>query len=333
LGTFVLYFDRPSDATPRDHELAAVITHAAAIIISRYNEAAQRTRIQESLRRSEEKYRTLFETIDEGFAIVELIFDEAGKPVDYLFIETNPAFERHTGLKDAVGQTMRSLIPDHEQVWFDVYGRVALTGKPERFEGQAAALGYWYDVFAFPTGSPNQNHVAILFKDISERKRINEALRESNERMRLLIEGVTESAIFTMDQSGSIDSWNTGSERLYGFHEDEIIGQHFTVLFTDVDKRLGLPERELETALRTGRSVIERWHVREDGSTFFASGVIQPLGQNRDEGFVKIARDMTDRLRTEAARREKELLQTLLLLRSLRGPALLEICMTNWDSR
>ena len=317
LGIFVLYFDRPRDATPRDHELAALITHTAAIIISSYNEAAQGTRIQESLRRKEEKYRTLFETIDEGFAIVEVIFDEAGQPIDYLFIETNPAFERHTGLRDAVGQTMRSLIPDHEQVWFDVYGRVALTGKPERFEGRAAALGYWYNVFAFPTGSPDQNHVAIVFNDVSQRKRTNEALRESNERMRLLIEGITESAIFTMDPDGSIDTWNTGSERLYGYREDEIIGQHFIVLFTDEDKRVGLPERELETARTTGRSVVERWHVRKDGSTFFASGVVQPLGENRDEGFVKIARDVTERLRAESAQREKDLLKTLVTAQEL----------------
>src|SRR3546814_3129861 len=100
------------------------------------------------LHRGAEKYRSLFDSIEAGFCIIEMIFDDAGKPVDYRFIETNPAFARHTGLSDAVGKSMRSLVPGHEQHWFDIYGQVARTGEAVRFEDAAEALGgYWYDVY------------------------------------------------------------------------------------------------------------------------------------------------------------------------------------------
>jgi PAS domain S-box-containing protein len=126
---------------------------------------------------SEARYRTLFDSIDEGFCVVEVIFDADGRPVDYRFDEANPAFAQQTGLEDAVGRRMRELAPAHEEHWFRIYGRVATTGEPVRFEAGAAALGRWYDVFAFRIGPPEARRVAILFNDVGERKRA-EAERE-----------------------------------------------------------------------------------------------------------------------------------------------------------
>ena len=142
--------------------------------------AVERARAEEALRASEEKYRTLFESMDEGFCIVEVILDGAGEPVDYRFVETNPAFERHTGLRDAAGKRMRELEPRHERHWFEAYGRVALTGNPERFQNAAEHLGgRLYDVYAFRVGSPEERKVAILFADITRRREAEE------ERLRL----------------------------------------------------------------------------------------------------------------------------------------------------
>jgi PAS domain S-box-containing protein len=138
-------------------------------------------RAEEDLRRSEERYRTLFESIDAGFCIIEVKFDEANRPIDYRFVEVNLAFERQTGLVDAAGKWMRELAPAHEQHWFDMYGRIALTGEPVRFENAALALGRWYDVHAFRIGAPEARRVAILFNDLSDRRRAEEALRELNE--------------------------------------------------------------------------------------------------------------------------------------------------------
>src|SRR5688572_4420989 len=104
---------------------------------------------------SEVKYRELFESIDEGFCIIEVIFDRQDKPIDYRFLETNPSFERHTGLVGVRGRTIRQLVPQHEQHWFDIYGRVALTGEPARFEQRAEHLGRrCYNVYAWRHGLP-----------------------------------------------------------------------------------------------------------------------------------------------------------------------------------
>jgi two-component sensor histidine kinase len=121
-------------------------------------------------------YRALFDAIDHGFCIVEVLFDEQNNPLDYRFLEINATFEAQTGLKDAVGKTMRSLEPDHEAHWFNIYGEIALTGKPLRFEKPAEALGRWYDVYAFRVGTPADRRVAILFNDITQRKRDEERL-------------------------------------------------------------------------------------------------------------------------------------------------------------
>jgi PAS domain S-box-containing protein len=126
------------------------------------------------LRESEERYRTLFETIDDGFCIMQMLLDANGETVDYRFLETNDTFERHTGLKDAVGRTARELVPDLDASWFERYGRVAATGEALRFESPAPAMGRWFEVFASRVGAPALRQVALVFKDITERKAAEE---------------------------------------------------------------------------------------------------------------------------------------------------------------
>ena len=128
---------------------------------------------------SESHYRALFESIDLGLCVIELIFDADGRAVDYVFLEVNPAFTDHTGLKNVVGRRIRELVPAIEERWFRIFGDVARTGVPIRFEQEAAALGRWYSVYAFRVDDPSQRHVAVLFRDISEQKRTEEALRRS----------------------------------------------------------------------------------------------------------------------------------------------------------
>jgi PAS domain S-box-containing protein len=133
--------------------------------------------MEAALRASEARYRALFESIDEGFCVIELLFEDgdgdgAPRPVDYRFVEANPAFVAQTGLVDAVGRRMREFAPAHEAHWFEIYGRVALTGEPTRFEAPAEALGRWYDVYAFRVGEPHERRVAVLFNDISTRKHV-----------------------------------------------------------------------------------------------------------------------------------------------------------------
>lgn len=173
VGTFAMFFEQPRSPTPDDLHFAKSMCSTAAIIIAQHQNHSE-------LRESEARYRDLFNSIDEGFCTIEVQFDDAGHAFDYLFLETNPAFERQTGLKDAVGRTMRELSPDHEKHWFDIYGDIALTGEPKRFQRPAEALGHWYDVYAFRVGTPEQRRVAVLFNDVTERR-----LTESRQRVLL----------------------------------------------------------------------------------------------------------------------------------------------------
>jgi signal transduction histidine kinase/DNA-binding response OmpR family regulator len=137
-----------------------------------------RTLAEQERRDSDERYRTLFESVDEGFCIVDMMFDAAGAPVDYRFIEMNPMFEQHTGLRGAIGRTARELVPDLNGFWFEVYGRVATTGVAERFVNEAVAMSRWFDVYASRLGGPDSRKVAILFNDISARKLAELELRQ-----------------------------------------------------------------------------------------------------------------------------------------------------------
>jgi PAS domain S-box-containing protein len=139
-------------------------------------------RTGQRLRQSEERYRTLFNSIDEGFCIIEMVFDESDKAVDYLFLDTNPAFEKQTGLVDVQGKRIRELAPEIEDHWLETYGKVALTGEPVRFESQAEHLRRWFDTYAFRYGDRENRQVAVLLKDITERKGIEEALQEADRR-------------------------------------------------------------------------------------------------------------------------------------------------------
>lgn len=127
---------------------------------------------------SEDRYRVLISSIDEGFGICEMLLDEDGKPVDFRILEVNPVFEPLTGLEQAVGKTARELVPDVEDIWFEIYGRVALTREPIRFEQKSEPLKRWFDINAFPIGEPESRLFGILFTNITARK----ALEQERER-------------------------------------------------------------------------------------------------------------------------------------------------------
>lgn len=129
-------------------------------------------------RGTESEYRRLFESTDAGFCIAEMIFDAAGRAIDYRFLETNPAFEQQTGWTNVVGRRVREFAPELESYWFERYGRVALTGEPVRFQHRVAALQRWYEVSATRFGAPEKRQVAMLFHDITQRKRDEEAIQQ-----------------------------------------------------------------------------------------------------------------------------------------------------------
>jgi PAS domain S-box-containing protein len=122
------------------------------------------------LRQSEERYRTLFESMNQGFCIVEVLFEQHRQPFDYRFLLVNPAYERQTGLTNVVGRTLSEVILSHLEYWPQIYGQIAVTGQPQRFERRAEGLNRTYEVAAWRVGERTQRRVVVLFNDISERK-------------------------------------------------------------------------------------------------------------------------------------------------------------------
>ena len=147
-------------------------------------EITERKQTEAALQKSQTRYRQLFETMDDGFCVCEMLVDEDGTPYDYRFLEVNHTFEGHTGLKDATGKTAHQLIPNLEPHWVEMYSKAALQRERVRFEQVARELKRWFEVYAFPFGPPDSGQFAIQFKDTTARKRTEEALRKSEARFR-----------------------------------------------------------------------------------------------------------------------------------------------------
>jgi len=184
-GVLFVHYGHPHDFT--DEEL--LLTEETA---ERTWSAVARARSEEALLLSEGRYRTLFDSIDEGFCLIEVLFDESDTAFDYRFIEANPAFERHTGLSNAVGRTILEMVPAHEKHWFKIYGEIAKSGTARRFEEAAGAMGRFYDVYAFRVGDPEARQVAVLFNDVTKRKNVELRVQENEERLRTLFESMNE---------------------------------------------------------------------------------------------------------------------------------------------
>lgn len=142
-----------------------------------------------AVRKSEQRFRTILETIESAFAIVQVKFDADDLPIDYQFIEANPAFERQAGV-NLQGKWVTEFAPELEQFWFDTYGHVAKTGEPATFESYAKAFQRWFDVRAVSVGDLAERQIAIIFSDVTQRHEAEERLRVSEALARRNVERV-----------------------------------------------------------------------------------------------------------------------------------------------
>jgi len=258
-----------------------------------------RKQVERTLRKSEENYRTLWNSMDEGFCTIEVLFNEANEAEDYRFLEVNPAFEKHAGIVDGVGKRMREIAPQHEDSWFQIYGKIALTGEPARFENFVGELGRWFDVYAFRVGDPDERRVAALFNDITERKRTEAALREQAQIM-------DSAQVFVRDMQGRVVYWPKGAEKLYGFSRQEAVGIVSHDLFhTKFPEPLEVVEKKLfEMGMWEGELI----HTRRDGSVVVVSStwVLHRDSQGQPIRILETNIDITARKKAEDALRESE---------------------------
>ena len=200
---------------------------------------------QQAWHESEQRYRDLFNAMDEGYCVIDMIFDADDKAVDWRFLEVNPAFAKLTGLEGAAGRRMRDIAPDHEEHWFLTYGKVALTGNAVRFINDAKSLdSRWFDLYAVKVGGPDSRKVAVLFTNITERRRMEEALRVSEEQFRTTFEAAAMGIVHV----GLDNRWlrvNPAMCALTGYSAAVLTSMAFTDLMhaEDVDYNLLLLKR------------------------------------------------------------------------------------------
>lgn len=283
-------------------EFSALGTPQSVLAINR-NITAQR--------KLEKDYQTLFREMLEGLALHEIICNEQGQPVDYRFLVVNPAFERMTGLKakNIVGKTVLEVLPGTEQHWIEIYGRVALTGKPAFFEHYHRDLNKYFMVTAF---RPAANQFACFFTDVTERRVAEEALRASEIEFRKLYEGMRDSLV-VVDMEGKINNYNQAFQELIGYDDEEIVKLTYLDITPEQWRQAEANIVKNQILSRGYSDIYEKEYRRKDG-TIVPIELRTILLQNENgqpKGMWAIIRNISERkrLEDEKAKLEAQLVQ------------------------
>ena len=264
-------------------------------------------------RTEENRYRLLIEAVTD-YAIYML--DPGG-----IVTSWNPGAQRFKGYAphEIIGQHFSRFYTEEDRADGLPARALATAQREGKFEHEGWRVRkdgtrFWAYVVIDPIRTPSGDIVgfAKITRDLTERRAAEEALRASQEQFRLMVQGVTDYAIYMLDRGGRVANWNLGAERIKGYAPQEIIGRHFSTFYTEEDRAAGMPEHALATALKDGRFEREGWRVRKDGTRFFAHVIIDAIRDDDGEllGFAKITRDITER--REAQQKLEEAREALL---------------------
>ncbi|OWK29908.1 PAS domain S-box protein [Sphingomonas mucosissima] len=266
-----------------------------------------------ALKKAQERFETIFDTVDAAFAIVEVRFDENDKPINYRFLEANPAFERQSGV-DLRGKWVTEHAPNLEPFWFETYGRVAKTGEPVNFENYAEAFQRWFDVRAVRVGDPTDRQIAIIFNDVTarreaeERLRISEAMaRENAERVQLALEAGAIIGTWHWDLPSDQFTVDEAFARTFGL--DPALGRKGIPLVqitatVHPDDREGLSDA-INSAIARGGPYAHQYRVRRaDGQYYWieANGRVVHAPDGTPLSFPGVLIDVQERRTIEAER-------------------------------
>jgi PAS domain S-box-containing protein len=265
-------------------------------------DASERKRAENLLRASEEQHRLLVQNSFSGIALHRMIFDAEGKPVDFVFLSANPAFERHMGIcaEDVVGRRGTEVLRGIEKTPFiEMFGKVAATGQCITLEKYVAPLERYFFISAYRVA---ENQFATIFMDITERKRTEQALLESEKRLRSITDAAQD-AILMMDARGAIAFWNPAAELMLGYRRAEALGMDLHQLLAP-DRYLGAHRAALPEFLRTGQGnaigkTLELAARRKDGQEIQVALSLSAVSVNGEWLAVGTLRDITERKRAE----------------------------------
>lgn len=304
LGAISLYNDHPEHFTPEEEQLLTEMSANLAFGIMALRTRERQQRAEEALRNSEERFRSLFQTMTEGAALHELIRDEKGTPIDYRILDINPAYTHHTGITaaQARGASAKILYHTDPPPYLDVYVRVAETGSPESFETFFPPLQKY---FAISVCSPGPDKFATIFEDITERKQIESALAQE----KIFTDAVLDSVpglLYVYDEQGHLIRWNKKHEELTGYSADELRHKQLLDWFQGEPEDTAKIVAGVEKAFHEGYSQSEA-HLLTKGGTrllyFFTAVRMNLRGRVY---FVGIGIDITERNRVEDALRKSE---------------------------
>lgn len=267
----------------------------------------ERNIIEQSLIENEKKYRVLFENMIVGFATHEMIYDKNGKAIDYKYIETNPEFEKLTGLKqkDVIGHTAKEIMPNTEQYWIDTYENVTKTGKPMAYENYAQELKKYFNVWAFPI---NQNTFAVMFTDITDRKIAEKVLSLEKRLFESVIESLPVMLFLKEAKELHFALMNRAGEKLLGIPKEELLGKNDYDIFPK-DQAKFFIAKDRETLQKKGHlDISEEPILTKDKGERILRTLKLPIvdKKGKPEFLLGFSIDITDQKFTE---REKEKLQ------------------------